>query len=110
MTDSMTELDLEDFTEQFPLIENPRAVQEHGRHGDWNDCVFGMTGEDAAFVRSQDERTVWTVVLDNDRRAVAAGAAQHWNAIGYLVSTCLRTDNTLILVALEPESFDRVDD
>ncbi len=86
MTDTLIELTEEQFDEQFPLLTNHLNRHASWAYGEGGGCLFETYGEELAFVRQQDPRTIWTLVdADGDDQAVISGF--HFvNRVGYLVS------------------------
>jgi hypothetical protein len=84
----MTQMTEDEFDEQYPLITNHINANASWAFGDGPGCLFESYGEELAFVRSQNPRTIWTLVdgSDDDNQYVISG--YHLvNRIGYLIST-----------------------
>jgi hypothetical protein len=100
MPDTQIELTEEEFDEQYPLVENHLDPHASWTFGDGRGCLFGTRSEEFAFVRSQDPRTIWTLVdTDTDDQVVLSGL--HFvNRVGYLVSKVPVSDGTTIEVLI----------
>ena len=88
MTHSVIELTENEFDERYPLITNHLNPNASWVFGDGPGCLFETYGEELAFVRTQDPRTIWTLVDggDDDNQYLISG--YHLvNRIGYLIST-----------------------
>jgi hypothetical protein len=84
----MTEISEDEFDKQYPLITNHIDPNASWAFGDGPGCLFATYGEELEFVRSQDPRSIWTLVDggDDDNQYVISG--YHLvNRIGYLIST-----------------------
>jgi len=79
------ELTEEEFETQFPLVTN--RLNPHATWGDERGgCLFETYGEELAFVRRQDPRTVWTLVDGEDGDLYVLSGFHFVNRIGYLLS------------------------
>jgi hypothetical protein len=76
-----------EFDATYPLLPNHLNPNASWVMGDGPGCLFETYGEELAFVRSQDPRTVWTV-LDSDDCDMHLTNGYHFvNRVGYLIST-----------------------
>jgi hypothetical protein len=85
MTTTCLELTEDQFAEQYPLRTNhlnPHAAWEDEHGG----CLFETYGEELAFVRQQDPRTVWTLIDGDDGDLYLLSGFHCVNRIGYLLS------------------------
>lgn len=84
----MTQMTEDDFDKLYPLITNHINPNASWAFGDGPGCLFETYGEELAFVRSRDPRTIWTLVDggDDDNQYVISGF-HLVNRIGYLIST-----------------------
>jgi len=88
MTEILIKLTEDEFDDRYPLRTNHLNANASWTYGDGPGCLFETFGEEFAFVKQQDPRTVWTLVdgCENDDQYLISGL--HFvNRIGYLVST-----------------------
>lgn len=83
----MTEMTEDEFDEQYPLVTNHLNPNASWVIGDGPGCLFETYGEELDFVRSQDPRTVWTLVDGDDGNQYVISGYHFVNRIGYLIST-----------------------
>jgi hypothetical protein len=84
----MTQITEDEFDAKYPLVTNHINTNASWAFGDGPGCLFETYGEELAFVRTQDPRTIWTLVDggDDDNQYLISG--YHLvNRIGYLIST-----------------------
>ena len=108
MTDDLIEITEDEFDATYPLRTNhlrPDASWDYGDGG----CLFETCGEELAFVRSQDPRTVWTLVDGDDGDQYLVSGCHFVNRIGYLVSTIPVPEGTDIQVHIPMESDESPD-
>ena len=84
------------FDAAYPLSRNHLNPQASWTIGNERGCLFETYGAELDFVRSQDPRTVWTL-LDGDNGDMVLVSGFHYvNRIGYLISTRPVDDNQTI--------------
>jgi hypothetical protein len=84
MTHTSIRLTEDEFQANYPLVANhidPDAF------GDGPGCLFETFGEELAFVRGQNPRTIWTLVDGDDGNQYILSGYHLVNRIGYLIST-----------------------
>ncbi len=87
MTDTHIELTERAFERQYKLLPNhlnPNASWEYGDSG--AGCLFETFGEEIAFVRQQEPRTIWTLIGGGDGDLYVVSGCHFANRLGYLVS------------------------
>jgi len=77
----------DEFDKQYPLITNHIDPSASWAFGDGPGCLFNIYGPEQDFVRSQDPRTVWTLVDGDDGNQYVISGYHLVNRIGYLIST-----------------------
>jgi hypothetical protein len=75
------------FDDRFPLLTNHLNPNASWAFNDSNGCLFETYGPELEFVRSQDDRTVWTLVDGDDGDLYVVSGYHFVNRIGYLIST-----------------------
>lgn len=85
-----------EFREQFPLVTNHIRRLACCKENESGGCLFETFGKELAFVRSQDPRTIWTLVADGDEHLLSGFHIV--NRIGYFVSATPFPENTDIEV------------
>jgi hypothetical protein len=109
MTTTFIEMTEDDFDTQHPLVTNHLNPNASWAFNDDRGCLFETYGEELAFVRQQDPRTVWTLLDGDDGDLYVASGYHFVNRIGYLVSTVPVPDETDIQVHIPTESDDPSD-
>jgi hypothetical protein len=87
MTHTLTQLTEDQFDATYPLIPNHIEPNASWAFGDGPGCLFETYGEELDFVRSQDPRTIWTLVDGDDGDQYVISGYHLVNRIGYLIST-----------------------
>ena len=99
----MTSLEIteDEFDTRYPLVINHLNPNASWTFGDGPGCLFETYGQELAFVRNQDPRTIWTLVDgDNGNQYVLSG--YHFvNRIGHLISTIPFPEDADIVVTIE---------
>jgi hypothetical protein len=105
MTDTIIELSEDAFAAQYPLRTNHLNPTAGWAYGQGAGCLFETYGEELAFVRDQDPRTVWTLIDGDDGDQYVLSGFHLVNRIGYLVSTVPVPEGTTIQVRIpmQPE-------
>ncbi len=86
-TDTFKELTEDEFDALYPLIPNHLNPSASWTLGEGRGCLFETYGDELAFVRQQDARTIWTL-FDGEDGDLYLGSGYHLvNRIGYLIST-----------------------
>jgi len=68
------EITEDEFDTRYPLVVNQLNPNASWGFGDGPGCLFETYGQELAFVRSQDPRTIWTLVDgDDDSQYVLSG-------------------------------------
>jgi hypothetical protein len=106
MTETFIELTEDEFDDTYPLVPNHINPSAGWAIGDGGGCLFETHGEEFAFVRRQDPRTVWTLI-DGDMYLV--NGLHFVNRVGYLLSNVPVPEAVTIQVHL-PMSHDDDDD
>ena len=83
----MTKMTEDEFDEQYPLITNHINLNASWTFGDGPGCLFETYGEELAFVRSQNPRTIWTLVEGDDCTEYVISGYHLVNRLGYLISS-----------------------
>jgi len=109
MTDTLIELTEDEFDDTYPLMPNHINPSAGWAIGDTGGCLFETFGEEFAFVRRQDPRTIWTLVDGDDGDMYVTSGLHFVNRIGYLLSTIPIPDDVTIQVHL-PMSHDEDDE
>ncbi len=87
MTSELIEITEDEFDATYPLITNHLRPDAGWVYGETGGCLFETYGEELAFVRELDPRTVWTLVDGDDGDQYLLSGFHFVNRIGYLVST-----------------------
>ena len=90
----------DEFDEQYPLVTNHINPNASWAFGDGPGCLFETSGEELAFVRSQNPNTIWTLVDGDDGNQYVISGYHLVNRIGYLISTILFPDDADIEVPI----------
>ena len=96
----MTQMTEDEFDKQYPLITNHIDPNASWAFGDGPGCLFETYGEELDFVRSQDPRTIWTLVDGDDGNQYVVSGYHFVNRIGYLISTIPFPEDTDIEVPI----------
>jgi hypothetical protein len=107
MTDTPVEITEEEFDARYPLLTNHLNPHASWAFGDGPGCLFETYGEELAFVRQQDPRTVWTLVDGDEGDQYLASGLHFVNRIGYLVSTVPVPDDIDIQVHIPMQAADQ---
>jgi hypothetical protein len=102
----MTSLEIteDEFDTQYPLVINHLNPNASWTFGDGPGCLFETYGQELAFVRSQNPRTIWTLVDGDDGSQFLLSGFHIVNRIGYLVSTVPFPEDADILVPIPSDS------
>jgi hypothetical protein len=103
MTTTFIEITEDDFDMQYPLLTNHLNPNASWAFDDGRGCLFETYGQELAFIRRQDLRTVWTLVDGDDGDLYVLSGFHYVNRIGYLVSTVPVPDETDIQVHIPTE-------
>ena len=95
MTDAIT-LTEDEFDERYPLLPNHLNPNASWATGDGPGCLFETYGEEFAFVRGQDPRTVWTLIDGDSGDPWLVNGLHFVNRIGYLISTVALSEDQFI--------------
>ncbi len=106
MTNTLIELSEEEFDARYRLMTNHLNPDASWAYGDAPGCLFETYGEELAFVRQQDPRTVWTLVDGDDGDQYLVSGFHVVNRIGYLISTVPVPDDIDIQVHIPMEAGD----
>jgi hypothetical protein len=110
MTDTFTELTEDEFDALYPLIPNHLNPSAGWALGEGSGCLFETYGDELAFVRQQDPRTIWTL-FDGEDGDLYLGSGYHLvNRIGYLMSTVPAPKGVTIQVHIPMETDGDTDD
>ena len=99
----------EEFDDRYPLKTNHLNPSASWVLGDSDGCLFETYGEELAFVRRQDPRTIWTLVDGDDGDMYLISGFHFVNRVGYLLSTIAVPDHVTIQVHL-PMAMDEEPD
>jgi hypothetical protein len=108
MSDNFIELTEDEFDDRFPLKPNHLNATAGWALGDAGGCLFETNGEELAFVKRQDPRTVWTLVDGDDEKMYVVNGFHFVNRVGYLLSTVPVLDNVTIEVHLPMSKDDEL--
>jgi hypothetical protein len=87
MTTTITEMTEDEFDDRYKLVPNHLNPNAGWAYGDSNSCLFETFGEELDYVRTQDPRTIWTLVDGSDGDLYLQSGYHFVNRIGYLLST-----------------------
>ncbi len=87
MTTTLIEMTEDEFDKHYPLLTNHINPNASWAFGERPGCLFETYGEELDFVRSQDPRTIWTLVDGDDGNQYVISGYHFVNRIGYLIST-----------------------
>jgi hypothetical protein len=105
MTDTIIELSEDAFDAQYTLRTNHLNPIAGWAYGEGAGCLFETYGEELAFVRRQDPRTVWTLIDGDDGDQYVLSGFHLVNRIGYLVSTVPIPEGAAIQVHIPENPF-----
>jgi hypothetical protein len=94
----------DEFDTRYPLVINHLNPNASWGFGDGPGCLFETYGEELAFVRRQDPRTIWTFVDGDDGNQYVLSGYHFVNRIGYLISTIPFPEDADILVPIPTDS------
>src|ERR1700735_2631893 len=100
MSNNFIELTEDEFDARYPLKSNHLNPSAGWALGDAGGCLVETHGEEFAFVKRQDPRTVWTLLDGDDGDMYLVNGIHYVNRIGYLLSTIHVPDNVAIQVHL----------
>jgi hypothetical protein len=98
---SSTVLSEDEFDRRYPLLVNHLNPHASWAFGDGPGCLFETYGEELAFVRRNDPRTVWTLIDGDDGGLWVVSGMHFVNRIGYLISTVPVSEDQQIEVQIE---------
>ncbi len=107
MTDTIIGMTEDEFDAQYPLVPNhinPNATWSLSESG--SGCLFETFGEELAFVRHQEPRTIWTLIDGEDGDMYVVSGYHFVNRVGYLISKAPVPDGVFIEVHIPMESDD----
>ena len=110
MTKTYTKLTEDEFEHRYhPLVPNHLDPNASWQPGHGPGCLFETYGEELAFVRRQDPRTVWTLVdgTEDDATYLLSGF-RLVNRIGYLISRSPVPEGTDVEVRIPGPSDDEL--
>ena len=94
------------FDNAYTLLTNHINPNASWACGENNGCMFETYGEELAFVRRQNPRTIWTIVDGEDSDLYVMSGYHFVNRIGYLISTTQVAENTDVLVHIPMDDPD----
>jgi hypothetical protein len=109
MSDNFIELTEDEFDARYPLKPNHLNSSAGWALPDAGGCLFETHGEEFAFVKRQDPRTVWTLLDGDDGDMFVVNGLHLVNRVGYLLSTIPVPHNVTVQVYL-PMSKDEEPD
>ncbi len=98
MTETFIELTEDEFDDRYQLVPNHINRSAGWAIGEAGGCLFETHGEEFAFVRRQDPRTVWTLIDGDDGDMYLISGLHFVNRIGYLLSAVPIPDNVTLQV------------
>jgi hypothetical protein len=104
MTTTEINLTEDEFDATYPLRPNHLNPTASWAIGDGAGCLFETHGAELDFVRSQDARTVWTVIDGDDGDIYVVSGYHFVNRIGYLLSTVPIPGDQFIQVRIPMDS------
>jgi hypothetical protein len=96
----------DEFDATYSLRPNHLNPNASWTIGDGPGCLFETYGEELAFVRRQDPRTIWTLLDGEGGDQFVASGYHLVNRIGYLISTTPVPIGQSIQFSLPMESAD----
>ncbi len=103
MLTTSIEISEDAFAALFPLIPNHLNEDAGGAVGEGRGCLFETYGDELAFVRRQNPRTIWTLADGDDGNTCVISGFHRVNRLGYLVSSVAAPEGVDIEVPLPPE-------
>jgi hypothetical protein len=100
MTHISTQITEDEFHAKYPLVTNRLNPNAGWAFGDGPGCLFETFGAELVFVRSQNPRTIWTLVDGDDGNKYVMSGYRLVNRIGYLISTVAFPDGADIEVPI----------
>ena len=100
MRSTLLEITEDQFDKRYPLVINHLNPNASWTFGDGPGCLFETYGQELAFVRSQDPRTIWTLVDGDDDNQCLLSGFHIVNRIGYLISTIPFPEDAVIEVPI----------
>jgi hypothetical protein len=73
MTKTYLKFTEDEFEQRYTLAPNHLNPNASWTYGEGNGCLFETYGEELAFVRQQDPRTVWTLIEGDDAQYLLSG-------------------------------------
>ena len=110
MTETFIELTEDEFDLRYPLQTNHLNPNATWVFGEGPGCLFETYGEEFAFVRQQDPRTIWTLLDGDDGDMYVVSGLHYVNRVGYLLSTIPVPDDVTVEVHLPMSLDDESDD
>jgi hypothetical protein len=104
MTNTLIELSEVAFAAQYPLRTNHLNPTACWAYGESAGCLFETFGDELAFIRNQNPRTVWTLIDGDDGDQYLLSGIHFVNRLGYLVSTVPVPEGTTIQVRIPMQS------
>ncbi|HUY88248.1 MAG TPA: hypothetical protein VMV10_05915 [Pirellulales bacterium] len=101
MTKTLIELSEEAFAALFPLRANHLNPGASWEHPDGGGCLFDTCGEEFTFAERSDNRTIWTLIDEDDGKPCVLSGFHIINCVGYLVSTVQAPVGVRIRVTLD---------
>lgn len=86
----------DEFDAAYPLRPNHLNPTASWTIGDGPGCLFETYGPELEFVRSQDPKTIWTLLDGDDGDLYLESGCHFVNRIGYLISTRPIDDDLMI--------------
>jgi hypothetical protein len=109
MTTTVLQISEDQFDNQYRLLTNHLNPHASWAYGEDRGCLYETYGEELAFVRTQDPRTVWTLVDGDDNDQYLLSGFHFVNRIGYLISCEPVPDGITIKVHIPMESGDETE-
>jgi hypothetical protein len=106
MSEKLILLTEDQFDHQYPLVPNHLNSSAGWALGEGFGCLFNTFGEELAFVRQQDPRSIWTLVDTDDGQMALVSGVHLVNRVGYLISAVPVPEDTVIEVLLDFETIE----
>lgn len=103
MNDTYIELSEAEFDEQFRALPNHLNPTAPWDQGDARGCLFETYGKDYEFIKSHDQRRVWTLVDNNDGTMNILSGHRWINRLGYLITQNPWPAGSIVDVTLQSE-------
>ena len=98
VANNLIEMTEDTFDNTYPLLTNHICSNASWAHANDNGCMFETSGDELAFVRQQNPRTIWTILDGEDGDLYVMSGYHFVNRIGYFISKIAVPEGTDIQV------------